>query len=1038
MKEINGPFEEGYIVSTGFSMYHRQLSDLAFKKTKIPSTVDLTLGSGEQRSLSEMITLSTMVKIEFVASMEQQIEKPADQEMVSDPKPFDVFLVNRPISRSPTGCIMIYVPMVKPRNELMWMDSDGGFWLDKPDFHIRPIASLTGPARVLENVSASISSDLKSYSMSRENLIDVVSEEEADMLLLNTDSVTHLNASQRVAIATLIGGRFLEGFLVVQGPPGCGKTSTLVEMISITVEPCVVAAPSNAAVANVAFKLFMTGRHHRNSLCVFGENCNESVSFLNPAHRGIKYQKFYGKYTELDDEQDKERALHNFARWLHLDPKSTTLQDLASACPFYDRDTLPGRRALMSFIQSATTLFCTLNSCGSSFLRRSVGRSFGILLLDEGAQCTEAEFYIATTFPGIRRIVVVGDPQQLSATVIDPSCASAGYGVSWMGHVFENYSQKVHLLDTQYRMDPRILSFPNETFYANRIQSGVNVFHRLPHVVKPFGFIDLAQRGREEKAGYSWKNTFEANVIKSIICADPDIQRIRHGSVTSRIIVISPYRSQVHLLKELFRNTKGLKSVEVATVDSFQGQEGDVVILSTVRTTRVGFVDSAKRLNVALTRAKRVLRVVGDATFFESLHNLSTLRRLVTHAIQSSALKKTILKGVAWIPPNWKQNTLWTPVFTQIFQNNLSKMNEGLRYICLHTLKALVFPDPKALYSLPSRRTTPSWYMSALKGHEKTVRVVWVVNAKSMQIQAHFAGPHHLCLQFIQKNRNLPDGAGIMKRDFTGHQVDETIASSISRKKSILVWQMTNSLQNAIERAGILPHGNFRLDLEQNEVVKAIAPLMIESRSGTGKTNVLFQHALAHTLQTDTAAKPICFVTVSPRLAIELKCRFDEINQLEGGTLPKVYFYSFRQLLDALLQCAGIVSTSTSNVCRFFDFSSSRTSHKKLLVEESLVENEIGGVIMGSLCAAKESRSLTIDEYMIDKRSNVTIGSQEGKQTRKYIYELYLEYTGWKKESSRYDMNDIVLTLLNNELGCHFDCGTFLSVCLVLYMHSSK
>jgi senataxin len=247
---------------------------------------------------------------------------------------------------------------------------------------------------------------------------------------------------------------------------------------------------------------------------------------------------------------------------------------------------------------------CTLNTAGSQFLRNAAGKHFHTLLLDEGGQCPEAEFYICTTFPGVRRIIVVGDPQQLPATVIDPRIQHAGYGASWMSHVSEVYPRKIHLLDTQYRMDPEILKFPNASFYSGRIMSGENVFGRSPYVEFPFRFIDTAKCGQEEEDKYSFKNAYEAAVIKSLLKSDSDILRVRKSDPHCRIIIITPYKAQVDLLESTLSDTKGVGSVSIATVDSFQGQEAPVVIVSTVRTESAGFVDSAQRLNVSLTRAQ--------------------------------------------------------------------------------------------------------------------------------------------------------------------------------------------------------------------------------------------------------------------------------------------------------------------------------------------------------------------------------------------------------------------------------------------------
>jgi hypothetical protein len=465
-------------------------------------------------------------------------------------------------------------------------------------------------------------------AMQRENLVGVADMDQAKLdVIANTDD---MNASQKLAVATVANKCFDEGLFVIQGPPGCGKTTTMVGMISAVGAGVIVSAPSNAAVANVALKLHSKGCYDLRDICVFGQNCDKSVRFLNPVHRSAKFQAFRKEYKKAEDDQGKYLIKREFAKWMHLNGDSS-MKDLATMCPFIDTDNREGRKLLATMVSSSSVVMCTLNAAGSQSLRNAAGEQFHTLLLDEGGQCPEAEFYIATTFPGVRRIIVVGDPQQLPATVIDPTVQRAGYGESWISRAAKAYPQNVHLLDTQYRMDPEILKFPNASFYSGRILSGKSVFGRGPYVEFPLRFIDTAKRGHEEKDKYSFKNSYEAAVIKSILESDSDILRVRKIDPLCRIIIITPYKAQVDLLERTISDMKSTGSVSIATVDSFQGQEAPVVIVSTVRTKSAGFVDSAQRLNVALTRAKRVLRVVGDLQFFLSLSPSSTLKSLATH-----------------------------------------------------------------------------------------------------------------------------------------------------------------------------------------------------------------------------------------------------------------------------------------------------------------------------------------------------------------------------------------------------------------------
>jgi hypothetical protein len=563
-----------------------------------------------------------LVKLEFAVSFQQQLEVKVSNAGSNDAYAFDVCLVRHGSLRKDS--IMVLVPKNKT---FFWYDSSE-LWPKEgqqaPQV-IKKLTSLSGTNRILQSISRSpLEKDSLMYqAMRRQMLVNVVDRPLTKMI------AKALNESQRKAVSTVSSPSFGRGFFAILGPPGCGKTTTMVQMILAMGKGVVVAAPSNAAVANIALKLHEAGQLELKAMCVFGSNCHESVHFLSPTHRRKKYKTWRRQIEKVKDPTKQKKLCRKLMTWLHL-PESTpdmTIDELSTLGPSADRNTQWGEKKLKKILGRAEILFCTLNTSGSLFLRGAVNQGqFHTLMLDEGGQCNEAEFYIATTFPGVRRIIVVGDPKQLPATVISPVCSRAGYGQSWLGRVHTLYPEKVHLLNIQYRMDPQILSFPNRMFYGDSIQSGANVVARKPNINSPaFQFIDMNGQGEENQDSFSWKNIHEANVIKQVLQDDPGIKALC-GVTDVRIIVIAPYKAQVELLQKV------LPHVEVSTVDSYQGQEGDVVIISTVRTKKAGFVDDAQRLNVALTRAKRILRVVGDLNFFLSLGEKSTLRALAMYA----------------------------------------------------------------------------------------------------------------------------------------------------------------------------------------------------------------------------------------------------------------------------------------------------------------------------------------------------------------------------------------------------------------------
>jgi hypothetical protein len=682
----------------------------------------------------------------------------------------------------------------------------------------------------------------------------------------------NLNESQQRAVITAASASFQEGFFPIQGPPGCGKTTTMVSMIAaIQNGRMIVAAPSNAAVANLGLKLIQKGWFAFPHVCVFGDGCDESVHFLNPRLRSEYFMKALRRYDEcchqsVDEDaanftamtEKRDRNMDNIrretARWLRVD-EELSMQELSLLCPSISVDatnaiTREGKKMVERIMGDASVVLCTLNSAGSPILQDAVsGCNFQTLLLDEGGQCTEAEFFIATTFPGIRRIIVMGDPKQLRPTVLEPACVRAGFGRSWLSHVYALHPANVHLLDTQYRMDPVLLTFPNKRFYGNRIQSGENVRLRAPDIANPFLFLDTQGKGREEKdENLSYRNAYEVAVIYDLYKKDTDIAALRRANPNARTILITPYKGQARLLRQVLKS----ENIEVSTVDAFQGQEAEIVFLSTVRTRQVGFVDDGERLNVALTRAKRILRVVGDSKFFTSLHHGSTLRALVLYSEKHEILKKTTLRLIPSCPPDLSVPTKWKITLTQRFHNTLALLTTSNKNIALNTLFTLALPDLSACGSHVTEKD--GWHGSWLK-HYGMVRVVWVARDHGgvCVIEAHHAGSSDSCLEFRQKNHVPPDGCRSPRSDMSGLVPDDV--SPPTNGSLFASWALDERLKDAILSGQLvdLPLSKIQLDPLQEKVARSPPPLLIESRSGTGKTLVSFCFGIKITRLTEHA-----------------------------------------------------------------------------------------------------------------------------------------------------------------------------------------
>ena len=519
--------------------------------------------------------------------------------------------------------------------------------------------------------------------------------------------------------------------------------------------------------------------------------------------------------------------------------------------------------------------------------------------------------------------------------------------------------EKVHLLDTQCRMDAKLLEFPNMEFYGGRIKTAESVKNRSLHVANSFQLVSTSGCASEAKNKFSWCNDYEATVIKSLLKHDEDIlcvlKSAEANGLDARVIVITPCEAQVACLRRKLQKIKWVQAHDISTVDSFQGQEGDIVLVSTVRTKSVGFIDDANRLCVALTRAKRVLRVVGDVEFYNSIKTRdSVLRALAKFATSGKVLRDATIEGAeAWKRPDWSLVTKWRPMMTSRFHHSLREMSEERdRNVALNTLLTISLAKPAQLRETP--KPSRSRQMSTLKNSGgRDVSIVWVAQASESNVGqtpyvgnvvVEHAGERGDCLQFLQKNHLVPKAAFGVEKDLSGlilTSESEDTGTLHETERDLCRWEVTNELQTAIadDLIEALPEGLFALDNQQERVITLKPPLLLESRSGTGKTNVLFQHAMSHARglvgDSPKAVKAICFVTVSSNLREELQKRHNGAKEMVEVELPPIVFLSFKELLQKLLDVNKILDKKVASACAYIHYVNSRTSHQKLPIEPS-------------------------------------------------------------------------------------------------------
>ncbi|KAL3640759.1 hypothetical protein CASFOL_015727 [Castilleja foliolosa] len=274
-----------------------------------------------------------------------------------------------------------------------------------------------------------------------------------------------------------------------------------------------------------------------------------------------------------------------------------------------------------SFANEAEVVFTTVSSSGRKLFSR-LTHGFDMVVIDEAAQASEVGVLPPLSL-GAARCVLVGDPQQLPATVISKAAGTLLYSRS----LFERFQQAgcpTMLLSVQYRMHPHIRDFPSRYFYQGRLtdsESVVNLPDEIYYkdlLLRPYIFYDITY-GRESHRGasVSYQNTQEAQFCLRLYEHLQKSLKLM-GVAKVSVGIITPYKLQLKCLQREFKdvlNSDEGKSIYINTVDAFQGQERDVIIMSCVRASNhgVGFVADIRRMNVALTRARRALWVMGNA-----------------------------------------------------------------------------------------------------------------------------------------------------------------------------------------------------------------------------------------------------------------------------------------------------------------------------------------------------------------------------------------------------------------------------------------
>ncbi|KAJ1848022.1 ATP-dependent RNA helicase, partial [Coemansia sp. RSA 2703] len=411
----------------------------------------------------------------------------------------------------------------------------------------------------------------------------------------NAPGLPELNASQIDAIKSALRSPLS----LIQGPPGTGKTvtaSTLVyHLAKANNGKILVCAPSNVAVDQLTEKIHRTGLRVVRITARSREDLESRISNLELHTQAL-----------LNDTMDELQRLHKL---------KMTMGELSNS----DQNRYRHLRheSEMEILRHADVILCTCVGAGD---RRLSKFQFRTVLVDESTQASEPECLIPLVM-GARQVVLIGDHQQLGPVVVNKAAASAGLNQS----LFERLvflGLRPHRLVVQYRMHPGLSEFPSNFFYEGSLQNGVTATERTrsdigfpwPNPSKPM--MLLSCNGAEEIAsnGTSYINRAEAAACEKIVT-----RMLRAGVTADQIGVITPYEGQRswivhHMVLSGALGAEPYKEVEVASVDAFQGREKDYIIVSCVRNNErqgIGFLSDPRRLNVALTRAKYGVIVLG-------------------------------------------------------------------------------------------------------------------------------------------------------------------------------------------------------------------------------------------------------------------------------------------------------------------------------------------------------------------------------------------------------------------------------------------
>lgn len=400
---------------------------------------------------------------------------------------------------------------------------------------------------------------------------------------------------------------------IIHGPPGTGKTVTLAHLIKSLVdrgEKVLACAPSNLAVDNLMLRAMAQGVKavRLGHPARVSETLHDAtLDYLARSHPDAKLAE-----KLIKEGQAKLRSAGRYTRAKPAPGEKAAIRDEARG--LFDDAQRMQRQTLDQILSEASLLCATLTGVDDDLL---AGRMFDTVVIDEACQAVEPACWIPLA--RAKRVILAGDHCQLPPTILSQVAASEGYAESLQERIVRQHPNVAKLLDRQYRMHDLIMTFSSEEFYEGKLSADESVVaHDLQPLLneavyvdpKPWQYYDTAGADfveEEDDATSSRFNDAEARFVAKKVQ-----QFIDAGVAPQAISVISPYAAQVQRLRNLLP-----QNVEADTIDGFQGRENEVVLISLVRSNNsgeIGFLLDTRRMNVALTRARRKLILIGDSS----------------------------------------------------------------------------------------------------------------------------------------------------------------------------------------------------------------------------------------------------------------------------------------------------------------------------------------------------------------------------------------------------------------------------------------